>query len=133
MRQLDFALRTINLSGLDDHQVNKLRIAHSVALINSTEGKCIGHWFQMAHMPNGKSILSTLQMEAYGCVVNDKPAMISKEHPFVKSPCGKIFPLSTRQGLMYLDIKPPTDGGLEKYPHVYFTADEDWPLRQGGG
>ena len=126
MRQLDFALQTIDLSGLDDHQVNKLRIAHSVALIKSTEGKCIGHWFQMAHMPNGKSILSTLQMEAYGCVVNDKPALISKEHPFIKSPCGKVFPLSTRQGLMYLDIKPPTDDDMEKYPHVYFTADEDW-------
>ena len=126
MRQLDFALRTIDLSGLDDHTVNKLRLAHSVALVRSTEGKCIGHWFQMAHMPNGKSILSTLQMEAYGCTVNDKAALITNEHPYIKSPCGKVFPLSTRQGLMYLDIKPPTDSDMEKYPHVYFTADSDW-------
>ena len=126
MRQLDFALRTIDLSGLDEHTVNQLKLAHSVALITSTQGKCIGHWFQMAHMPNGKSILSTIQMEAFGCKVNDKPALVTQEHPYIMSPCGKIFPLSTRQGLMYLDMKPPTDSDMENYPHVYFTSDEDW-------
>ena len=37
-----------------------------------------------------------------------------------------ILPLHTRGGLPYLDMCPPTDNDVAKYPHVYMCSDSTW-------
>ena len=52
-------------------------------------------------LPDAKSILSPLQMEACGCTVMDKAAGVNEgKQPYVQSPDGYHFPLKKRQGLM---------------------------------
>ena len=39
---------------------------------------------------------------------------------------GYTIPLHVRNGLYYMDIVPPTDDDMERYPHVFITADSPW-------
>jgi hypothetical protein len=42
---------------------------------------------------------------------------------------GYVFPLSIRDGLPYLDMRPCTDVKYELPPHVILTSDVDWDPR----
>ena len=119
----------IDLSGLDEHTVRELSIVHAACVIESQNGPVITHWPQQASMPDSKSVLSTVQMEAHGCIVNDKPMKVTGEQPFIQSPDGYKFPLKTRQGLMYLDCRPVRDDEWEKMPHTYMCSDTPWDPR----
>ena len=44
----------------------------------------------------------------------------------IKTLDGTIILLSIRNGLVYLDIRPPTVEELNTLLHVVFTADMDW-------
>ena len=39
---------------------------------------------------------------------------------------GYPIPLHVRNGLYYMDMVPPTDDDMERYPHVFITADGPW-------
>ena len=78
-------------------------------------------------MPDAKSILSPLQMEACGCTVMDKAAGVNEgEQPYVQSADGYRFPLKMRQGLMYADVRPVRDEEWGQLPHVHLTTDNEW-------
>ena len=55
-------------------------------------------------MPDGKTILAPLQMEANGCIVNEKAMKITGEQPYIQSPDGYRFPLYVKEGLSYMKI-----------------------------
>jgi hypothetical protein len=59
-------------SGLAGHTVNQLRIVTSQALVTTHNGDAIATFHQMALLGQVKSILSCLQMEAYGADINDR-------------------------------------------------------------
>ena len=42
------------------------------------------------------------------------------------TPDGNVIPLQIRNGLAYIDIRPPTDHELETLPQVIVTADDFW-------
>ena len=52
--------------------VSQLRIVTSQALISSHKGDVIATFHQMALLGKGKSILSCLQMEAFGADINNR-------------------------------------------------------------
>ena len=122
--------RTIDLTGLEDHTVGQLRIVHAACVMEAHNGPTIVHLPQQAHMPNGKSIWSALQLEAYGCVVQDKAKGLNGgEQPYIQSPDGYKFPLRIRQGLAYADCRPVQDDEWEKLPQTYMSSDNDWDPR----
>ena len=116
----------IDLTGLQEHIVRQLRLVHAAFVCESHLGPTICHVPQQAHMPDNKSILSTIQMEAYGCIIQDKPKKVSGEQPYVQSPDGYRFPLKIRQGLPYMDIRPVRDDEWERLPSTWLCSDNEW-------
>ena len=62
----------IDLTSIEDHTVRELNIVHAACVAKTHLGVAILHVCQGAHMPDGKSILSPLQLESNGCTVVDK-------------------------------------------------------------
>ena len=81
-------------------------------------------------MPDGKSILAPLQIEAHGGTVCDKAkAANNGEQPYVQSYDGHRIPLSMRHGLLHTDIRPVRDSERGPLPHVHLTSDNKWDPR----
>ena len=119
--------RFIDLTGVDNHTVRQLNIVHAAYVIDSQLGPVIVHVPQAAFMPDAKSILSPLQLEAFGCTINDKASEHNNgEHPCVTSPDGYKFPCSIRHGLPYLDARPVRASEWNRYPSTYLTSDTHW-------
>ena len=120
----------IDLTGIEDHTVQALNIIHAVGVMESHLGPVIAHVHQGAYMPDGKTILSPIQMEAYGCTVVDKAKGVNDGvQPTITSREGYHFPLAMRHGLMYVDVRPPLKEEWDRLPHVYLTKDQEWDPR----
>ena len=119
--------RFIDLTGIEDHTVSQLNIAHAAFVAKTNQGYAIFHVYQGAYVPDGKSILSPLQLEANGCKITDKPPQSNNgEQPYVESPDGYRIPLSVCQGLVYADIRPVRESEWDSLPHVHLTSDAEW-------
>ena len=103
--------RYIDLTGIDDHIVEKLKIIHACCVATSDRGKVILHLPESAGMGTGQTIFSVPQMESGGCTVVTR---------------GYRFPLCTREGLAYLTIRPVLDSEWNTLPHTYLTHDTPW-------
>ena len=114
--------RYIDLIGLRDHTVQELNIAEGLAVVKSQQGNIIIHIRQGAVMSDGRTILSSLQLEAFGCSIVDKAPMVNDNaQPHIRSPEGYIIPLSIEQGLPILEMRPPTDLEMESLTPVSYT------------
>jgi hypothetical protein len=71
MRVLEGSERFVDVFGLAGHKVSQLRIVTAQALVSTHKGDAIATFHQMALLGKGKSILSCLQMEAFGANIND--------------------------------------------------------------
>ncbi len=116
----------LNLSGIDDHSVQNLKVVTAGAVVQSNIGQVILVMYSMAHMPDGKTILSSGQMEHFGINVNDKSAIVTGEQPSLKTPGGIKIPMSVVNGLAYLRLRPFTDKEFRELPHIEVTMDCDW-------
>ena len=120
----------IDLTGIEDHTVRELNLVHAAFVAKTHLGEVIVHVYQGAYMPDGKSILAPLQLEACGGTVCDKAkAANNGEQPCVQSYDGYRLPLSMRHGLMYTDIRPVRDSEHGLLPHVHLTSDNKWDPR----
>ena len=119
--------RYIDMSGIQDHTVNDLRVVHAAAVAKSDVGDTIVHMPESAHLPGGKTILSGTQMEAQGTTfVTTSQVLNNGLPPYVRSTDGYIFPLRVKDGLAYMDIRPVLDSEWDTLPHTYLTKDEPW-------
>ena len=117
----------IDLTGIEDHTVRELNIVQATCVVNTHLGEVILHIYQGAYMPDGKSIIAPLQVEAYGGTVSDKARAVNGgEQPYVQARDGHRFPLSMRQGLMYTDVWPVLNEEWGKLPHIHLTSDNEW-------
>ena len=48
------------------------------------------------------------------------------EQPYFQSHDGHKVPMSMRQGLMYIDVRPVRDSEWGELPRVHLTSDADW-------
>jgi hypothetical protein len=71
MLVLEGSERFVDVVGLAGHKVSQLQIVTAQALVSTHKGDAIATFHQMALLGKGKSILSCLQMEAYGADIND--------------------------------------------------------------
>ena len=78
MSVLEGSERYVDVYGLAGHKVSQLRIVTAQALVSTHKGDVIATFHQMALLGKGKSILSCLQMEAFGADI-----MISHVHYLV--------------------------------------------------
>ena len=122
--------RFIDLTGIEDHTVRELNIVHAACVAKTHLGYVIAHVYQGAYMPDGKSILAPLQIEANGGAVCDKSKKVNKgTQPYVQAADGHTIPLSMRHGLLYADVRPVRDSEWDTLPHVHLTSDQEWDPR----
>ena len=76
----------IDLTGIQEHTVNELNIVHAAGVVETQLGPVIAHVRQGTHVPDGKTILAPIQMEAYGCIVVDKAKGLNDGiQPYIQS------------------------------------------------
>jgi hypothetical protein len=127
MRIIERTNRTINLSGIDDHTVRNLTIVTAGGVVRTQKGNVVLVVHQTADMTrDSKTILSCGQMEDFGCTVNEKPKRISGRTPFIKTIEGYSIPISIRDGLPYIRMRPFRDNDWDSLPHVSITSPASW-------
>ena len=72
MKVIETTDRTIDLNGIDDHTVRNLKIVTAAGVTMSAQGPILLIAHQIADMTFGsRTILSAVQLEHFGCVVNE--------------------------------------------------------------
>ena len=116
----------VDVTGVTSDTLKHLPIFQAAGIVDThDEGPIICIMSQYAQRPTGKSIHSKGQFEHFGCIVHDTP--ISKGgYQCIVTPEGYVIPLHVRDGLHYMDMRPPTPHELETFPHVFLTDDSQW-------
>jgi hypothetical protein len=88
VRVISYTDRTVDVEGIDRHQINNVKIGTIGGVTETTKGPVILIGHQYALYGKGSSIHSPLQMEAYGVTVNDKSLKIEKNQQRIVTPDG---------------------------------------------
>ena len=120
-----FSSRTLNIKGIDEHEMRSLKIGTFSGVINTQRGEVIAVFNQSAYHPFGKSILSSIQVEDNGITVYDK-VQARGGRQCLETPDGYIIPLDGHQGLVYMKIRSFTNEEHGRLPHVMLTHDIPW-------
>ncbi|HET7637806.1 MAG TPA: hypothetical protein VFK47_03615, partial [Ktedonobacteraceae bacterium] len=125
-RLIESTDRYADITGIDSHKVKDVIIGTCAGRIMSTNGPIICLLHQYAYTGKGSTIHSVIQLESFGLDVNDRSLKLKHGKQRIMTPDGYIIPLQIREGLAYLDMRPPTDFELENLPHVVLTSDDTW-------
>ena len=117
--------RTIDVQGIDNHEIPQLRLGKFGAVARSKQGEVLLIFCQYAHIQRGKSIHSALQLEDNGVKVDDRPARLGGKQQ-LKTLQGYVLPLDFKRGLAYLKLRRYRDDEYLCLPHVYMTRDTPW-------
>jgi hypothetical protein len=117
--------RTVDIRGIDNHQVTNIDIGTVGGVITTQKGSVIAIFQQYALLGKGHSIHSPCQLEWYKNDVNDKSILVGGLQR-IKTLDGYVIPLAIKDGLPRLDIRPYTDKEWDVLPHVFLTAENEW-------
>ncbi len=121
--------RTVDIRGIDNHEITSIPIVTAGAVARSQRGEVILIMHQYAYHPQqGRSIHSACQLESFENAVNDRSIHVGGLQR-IQTIDGYVFPLSIRDGLPYLGMRPYTDAEFDSLPHVILTSDVDWDPR----
>ena len=122
--------RTVDIRGIDNHEIQSIPIVTAGAVARSQRGDVILVMHQYAYHPQqGRSIHSACQLESFANNVNDKSIRVPGGLQCVTTVNGYVFPLSIRDGLPYLGMRPYTDGEYDSLLHVILSSNVDWDPR----
>ena len=126
MRVIYKTHRKINISGIDNHEVNGLDVVTAATLLNTSLGKVIGIFNKYAHLGKGSSIHSSGQLEWFKTHVDEKSIKVGGTQ-LITTLEGYSAPLLIKDGLAYAtSLGRPTDQDMDTYPHVFFTSPDEW-------
>ena len=125
MRKISLSDRTLNVTGIDDHQMSGLRIGTFGGVVPTQRGEVIAIFQQCAYHPTGRSIISCIQVEDSGIIVDDRANKHGGKQ-CIYTPDGYVLPLDCIEGLMYLRIRPFTDKEARTLPAVFMTRNIPW-------
>ena len=117
--------RHVDIQGVSNHQVVDVPIVTCGAVVKTQRGEAILIMNQYAHVRNGKTIHSCIQMESHGQSIDDKAIAAGGKQQVVTAD-GYAIPLHVREGLVYMDMRPHTDSEFERLPHIILTSDLQW-------
>ena len=115
----------INVSGIDSHQVKDLPLVTAGAVAPSQCGDVIIILHQYAHIGKGNSIHSCIQMEAHENNVDNRSIHHSGTQT-IRTLENYVHPLTFKNGLPYIKLRPYTDQEWDTLPHVIWTSDVTW-------
>ena len=118
--------RTVDVSGIDNHEMNNLAIVSVGGVVHTQRGDVIAILNQFARNVGGKTLLSCVQLESYGITVDEKSSILGIGTQTLQTPEGYTVPLDFHNGLPYMDIRPFTNREWDTLPHVILTSSEEW-------
>jgi hypothetical protein len=119
--------QTVDVHGFKNHEITSIPIVTAGAVARSQRGDVILILHQYTYHPQqGGSIHSSCRLESFANDVNGKSIQILGGLQLIQTVDSYVFPLSIRDGLPYLDIRPYTDVEYESLPHVILTSNADW-------
>ncbi|CAJ1961165.1 unnamed protein product [Cylindrotheca closterium] len=117
--------RSVDVQGIDNHQVTDVSIVTSAGYTDTQRGPAILIMNQFASIGKGQSILSSPQMEHFGVEVDDRSSKVGGKQR-LSTPDGWVIPMEIVNGLPYVRMRPPTKRELDTLPHIVLTSDKDW-------
>lgn len=125
MRVIEKETRTVNVQGIDNHQINNIPLVTAGGVVQMQKGEAIAVVHQYAYTGKGKSIHSSGQLEWFKQKVDDRSRKVGGQQA-ITTVDGYIMPLQIRDGLPYLAMRPYTDNEWSSLPHVILTSDNVW-------
>jgi len=125
VRCISMSDRTLNVTGIDNHEMRNLQIGTFGGVIPTQAGDVIAIFNQCAYHPAGRSIISCLQVEDNGVHVDDR-SISMRGTQCATTEEGYIIPFDCVEGLMYVTIRPFTDQEANTLPTVFLTRDMPW-------
>ena len=118
--------RFVNVSGVAGNKLTNLKLAQAAALVKTMEdGPIIVIMSQYANYGIGQTVHSKGQMEHFGVIIDEKSRNAGSKQCII-TPEGYTIPIHVRNGLPCIDMWIPMDTEMDKYPHVFLTADSTW-------
>ena len=117
--------RYADVTGINEWKTQDVEICSVAGVANTTDGPVCLIFHQSAHGGNGRSILSSIQMEANGAVVDGRARFFGGKQCITTAE-GYVIPLNIRNGLPGLDLHPPSDDEWRDLPHIVMSSDEEW-------
>jgi hypothetical protein len=112
--------QTVDVRGNDNHQCTNIDIGTVGVVIQAQKGPLIGIMHQYALLNKGATI------QWYKNDVNDKSINVPGGLQRIQTLNGYIIPLSIKDGLVRLSIRPYTDHEWDNLPHVILTSELEW-------
>ena len=114
-------LQEVDVTGIDNHEINALKVVDATAKIIMQWGEAIGIFRQYAYHGQGRTIHSSGQMEWFkGNRVQDRSLLVGGCQT-IKTLDGYVIPIDIINGLPYIQMQPNTDQEFKDLPHVLFT------------
>jgi hypothetical protein len=118
--------QTVDIRGIDNHQCTNIDIGTVGGVIQTQKGPVIGIMHQYALLNKGATIHSPCQFEWYKNDVNENSINVPGGHQCIQTLDGYVIPLSIKDGLVRLSIRPYTDQEWDNLPHVILTSELEW-------
>ena len=126
VRVIDRTLRSVDIQGIDNHQLCDVSIGTVGGVVHTHCGPVLAIFHQYALYGKGSSIHAPVQLEFFKNTVDEK-SRHAGGNQYIKSPDGQyIIPLGICNGLARLPIRPYTDDEWDTLPHVILTDQADW-------
>ena len=127
MKVISRTEKTIDLSGIDDHTVRNVPLVTAGGVVATPQGDVLLILHQMADMTrDSKTIISAVQLEAFGCKVYEKSPKLTRTTPYIVTPGGYRVPMSIRNGLPYIRMRPFGEKDWNDLPHIAITSPAEW-------
>ena len=117
--------RTVDIRGIDNHQLTDIGIGTVGGVVDTHKGPVIAIMHQYALIGKGHSIHAPCQIEHFKNLVDDKSKLVSGKQ-CIKTLDGYALPLVIKEGLARLKIRPYTDEEFDTLPHVFLTGESHW-------
>jgi hypothetical protein len=105
MTRLSSTRNTIDISGIDDHTVRNLELVQAGGVTQTPQGDIIIIIInQTAWMPDGRTIISTGQLEHFKVQVDEHSKHVTGKTPRIITLEGYEIPISTQRGLPYIKL-----------------------------
>jgi hypothetical protein len=117
--------RTVNIQGIDNHQLTDIDIGTVGGVVQTQKGPVIAIMHQYAILGKGASILAPCQIEHFKNQVDDKSVLVGGKQ-CITTLDGYAIPLAIKDGLPRLQIRPYTDKEFDTLPHVFLTSESNW-------
>ena len=125
VRIIEHLNRRVDVQGIDNHQINDIPIVTAGGVTKTQKGDVILILHQYAYVGKGTSIHSSAQIEAYKNHVDDR-AIKAGGQQMITTLDGYYIPLSIKNALPRMNLRPYTDAEWNTLPHVILTSETTW-------